>query len=496
MAQPARIAPTAPTGFKRFDGVDDPFAQRAAGDLLPVIAQDAVTRDVLMLAWQNGEAFQKTLESGEMHYWSRSRNEMWHKGSTSGAFQLVHSVAIDCDRDTILYQVRQKGLGACHRGTSTCFSEGTWCEAAAEDDVVLLARPSIVRLQPYQSARVDGDQEASIYLDANENPYPPFPGTAEETSLNRYPEPQPRKLLEGFQRLLDIPQERLFVSRGADEAIALLVQVFCEPRRDGVVICPPTFAMYGQAAAQQDVRVHAVPLDPSRGFALDEAAILHRVQAERTPLVFVCSPNNPTGNAFFPGQLRDLAWALRGRALLVVDEIYAEFSSVPSVLALRELPDNLVVLRSLSKAYGFAGERVGVTVASEPVVALLHKVMAPYSLSVSAIQRAIPLLSPEGISYAQRKQGEIVKGREELRSAFREIPLIREVFPSEANFLLVRVDEPNWLVGELRNRGIRIRNTDHLVPKTVRISVGSPQEIVDLLRALYDLVMKQTVSSK
>ncbi len=227
--------------------------------------------------------------------------------------------------------------------------------------VLDLARPELLVLKPYSSARMEAGK-AAVMLNANESPYAPFAGDA--LALNRYPDPQPAALLDQLGRAYGLDAGQIFVGRGSDEAIDLLVRAFCRAGRDAVLISPPTFGMYAVAAGVQDAAVVAVPLQSERDFALDVDGVLNAARVYPVKLVFVCTPNNPTGGSVPIGQITGLATALAGRALVVVDEAYAEFADTPSVTSLLDQHPNLVVLRTLSKAYGLAGARLGVLIAA------------------------------------------------------------------------------------------------------------------------------------
>ena len=268
------------------------------------------------------------------------------------------------------------------------------------DDIVSLVRPEIYAMRPYSSARVEADQAVRIHLDANENPYPPYPGGSEQEGLNRYPEPQPPSLLRRFSEIYGLPVEQLFLSRGADEAIDLLVRAFCAAGRDAILITPPTFVMYETAAHIQGASVRQVPL-LAGSYQLDTDAMLAACDADPgIKIVFVCSPNNPTANLMEHASVLRLAERLRGRAMVVVDELYLDYSGQPSLAgAIAEQP-NLVVVRSLSKEYSLAGERCGITLAHPEVVGVLRRIMPPYPSpsrrSGRSARRSRPTASPTG----------------------------------------------------------------------------------------------------
>lgn len=340
-------------------------------------------------------------------------------------------------------------------------------------------------MTPYSSARAEGARDALVYLDANENPYPPYPGTAGVAGLNRYPDPQPPALLDRFAELYGVLRNQLFLSRGADEAIDLLVRAFCACGTDGILVTPPTFAMYETSAQVQGASVHRVPLRQDRGFALDVEAVL-AVQSEHpsTKLVFVCSPNNPTGNLMARADILRLAAALRGKALVVADQLYAGYSGEPSLSGETGAHPNLVVLRSVSKEYSLAGERCGVTVAHPEVIGILGRIMAPYSLTVSSVRAVSAALTPEGIAYGRANIARIIGERERVRTALAASPAVSRVFPSDANFLLLQVKEPETLTRLMDEHGIKIRDRSGMVDGAVRISIGTADENDRMLEVL------------
>ncbi|MBQ1047634.1 histidinol-phosphate transaminase [Micromonospora sp. C51] len=352
------------------------------------------------------------------------------------------------------------------------------------DDIVSLVRPEIYAMRPYSSARVEAEQAARIHLDANENPYPPYPGGPEQEGLNRYPEPQPPSLLSRFAEIYGLPVAQLFLSRGADESIDLLVRAFCAAGRDGILITPPTFVMYETAAAIQGASVCRVPLVPG-SYQLDADAMLAACDADPgIKLVFVCSPNNPTANLMDRASVLRLAERLRGRAMVVGDELYLDYSGQPSLAGDIADHPNLVVVRSLSKEYSLAGERCGITLAHPEVIGVLRRIMPPYPLTVTAIRAIGAAISPAGIAHGRRNIERIVAERDRVRNALAQLPAVIEVFPSDANFLLLRTEDPQRLCGTLAAQGIRLRDRSGVIDGGVRLSIGTPEENDELLRAL------------
>ncbi|WP_280395628.1 aminotransferase class I/II-fold pyridoxal phosphate-dependent enzyme [Nocardia brasiliensis] len=270
------------------------------------------------------------------------------------------------------------------------------------DEILRLVRPAIRRMKPYSSARTEGSQIAMrIRLDANESPFPPYPGGPEQHELNRYPEGQPEVLLDTFADFYGVPRECLLFSRGADEAIDLLVRAFCAEGRDVILQTPPTFAMYLHSAQVQGIGVVEVPLVPN-GFQLDVPGILAAYDANpQTKVVFFCSPNNPTANLLNRGDILRIASALLGKAIVVVDELYLDYSGAESLATAIAAHPNIVVLRSMSKEYSLAGERFGITIAHPVIISVMGRILAPYPLSQTAIQSVTPSDDAGGRSSSQ-----------------------------------------------------------------------------------------------
>jgi histidinol-phosphate aminotransferase len=352
------------------------------------------------------------------------------------------------------------------------------------EEIARLCRPEIYALKPYSSARTEGTEiAASIFLDANESPYPPYPGGEPVAGLNRYPEPQPRVLLDRFADLFGVQRSALFLSRGADEAIDLLVRAFCRAGRDAILIAPPTFVMYETAAAIQGAGVFQVPLIQTDRFDLDVGGML-RTQAGNPAikLVFVCSPNNPSANLMRRGDVLRLARELSGRSLVVVDELYVDYSGEPSLATEIAGHPNLVVLRSLSKEYGLAGERCGITVAHPETIRILGRIMPPYPLTTSAIRVIGAAVTADGLAYARANRLTVLDERRRVESALAGSPAVTRIFHSDANFLLLQLVEPGLFVELMAANGIKVRDRRSLVPDAVRLSIGTREENDTMLR--------------
>lgn len=339
-----------------------------------------------------------------------------------------------------------------------------------------LVRPEILALRPYSSARQEA-QGGKVWLDANENPNTPaadLPGGPPR--LNRYPHPQPPALIARLADLYGTVPASVLATRGSDEGIDLLVRAFCRAGRDAILVTPPTYGMYAVAAGIQGAAVRRAPLVAERDYALDPEAVLAAAGPE-VKLVFLCSPNNPTGRSLDRAAVLRIVAALAGRAVVVVDEAYGEFQPEQSVAGSLSGHPNLVVLRTLSKAFGLAGARVGVTLAAPGLIAVLAKILAPYPLPTVVTEAAFAALSPEGLAAARRSVAELTAGRERLAAALRRLPFVRRVWPSDANFLLVTVADSPRIMALARAAGLVIRDRSGDVPDAVRITVGSPAEI-------------------
>lgn len=344
-----------------------------------------------------------------------------------------------------------------------------------------LARPEILALQPYASARAVADS-SGILLNANENPFPPpgDPGLA----LNRYPDPQPAELKDRLAEYYEVDPEQLLITRGSDEGIDLLVRVFCRPGTDRVLVCPPCFGMYALSARVQGAEVIEVPLtDRGEHFELDTAGI---EQAPECRLVFLCSPNNPTGNRLEAETVLDVARKFAGHGLVVLDEAYVEFQIAPSLASQVSRQPNLVILRTLSKAFALAGCRIGVVIADATVIELLKRILPPYPLPAPAVHAALAAFTPQADERREALLGVLEREKEGLLAALNSHPEIRQVWPGEANFILVRATDGPGLVQAAAAAGIRLRDqsTQPGLDNAVRITVGAPAENGALIRFL------------
>jgi histidinol-phosphate aminotransferase len=339
------------------------------------------------------------------------------------------------------------------------------------DPVLALVRPDILALSAYSSARKEA-KGGRIWLDANENPETP---SARQPLLNRYPEPQPADLLATLAALYGVQPAQCLVTRGSDEGIDLLLRTFCRAGHDAILFTPPTYGMYVVAAGIQGARCVTVPLLREQHFALDASAVL-RAATPDVKLVFLCSPNNPTGALLDRAAVLSVVRGLTGRAVVVVDEAYVDFSGQPSLAAEITAHPNLVVLRTLSKAFGLAGARVGTTIADPAVITVLQKVIAPYPIPVPVLQAALAALTPAGLAAARASVASLVAERAKLATALAQLPAVKHIWPSDANYLLVEVADSAKTMAAGRAAGVIWRDRSKDVPNTIRITVGTPAE--------------------
>lgn len=339
------------------------------------------------------------------------------------------------------------------------------------EDVLKLARPNILGLEAYSTARDDcGSNRPEIFLDANENPY--------NNGINRYPDPHQKALKSRISEIKGIAAGSLFLGNGSDEAIDLVYRVFCEPGKSNTVSIAPSYGMYEVAAAMNDVEFRKVRLRPD--FSMDTEAMLAATDS-KTRLMFICSPNNPTGNSFPAEQIEELLERFGG--VIVLDEAYIDFSVMPSLASLVKRYPNLIVLQTLSKAWGMAGLRIGLAVADPAVISLMSKVKYPYNINVVAQKMALMKLDEAA---KDKAVAEIVGQRFRLEKELRKCPEVKGIYSSDANFLLVRFDNPDEVYGRLLAGGVIVRNRSKVpgCEGCLRITVGTPAENDRLLRLL------------
>jgi histidinol-phosphate aminotransferase len=337
-------------------------------------------------------------------------------------------------------------------------------------DLTKIVRPNILALQPYSSARDEFKGTAAVYLDANENPY----GT-----LNRYPDPLQKQLKASLSKIKNVAPENIFVGNGSDEAIDLCFRIFCEPGIDRALTFTPTYGMYKVSADINNIVLDEVPLDAN--FQIDIQNTLPLLQDDRLKLVFICSPNNPTGN-----NLNSIELILQNfNGIVVVDEAYIDFSESVSLSQKITQYPNLIVLQTLSKAWGLAAARVGLALADANIINLFNKVKPPYNVSRLNYEAAIAALAQPEV-FEQQKQLLLLQ-RAILQKALLELPFVNKVYSSDANFLLVAVDYANAIYNRLVEKGIILRNRNSIIANCIRITIGTPDENELLLTTLKNL---------
>ncbi|SMC48982.1 histidinol-phosphate transaminase [Pedobacter africanus] len=348
-------------------------------------------------------------------------------------------------------------------------------------DINKLQRENIKNLRPYSTARDEYKGQASIFLDANENSYgsPLTKDTPEAVNYNRYPDPLQLDLKDAISKIKGVPIENTFLGNGSDEAIDLLFRAFCEPGRDNVVILPPTYGMYEVSAGINNVETRKVNLLP--GFQLDLEGIAEAID-ENTKLIFICSPNNPTGNSIIRTDIETVLANFNG--LVVIDEAYINYAKQHTFI--RELTEypNLVILQTFSKAWGLAALRLGMAFAARPVIDVLNKVKPPYNINQAT--QDIALAALKNIEQVNEWIKITVAERENLSRELAALPTVKKVYPSDANFILIEVEEALKTYDSLVEAGIIIRDRSKvtLCEGCLRITIGTPEENKTLLETL------------
>jgi len=342
-------------------------------------------------------------------------------------------------------------------------------------DLQNLVRENIRDLKPYSSARSEFAGDAEIFLDANENSF----GSPAGEKHNRYPDPLQTELKSRIAEMNDVTPSRIFVGNGSDEAIDLLFRIFCEPGRDEAIICPPTYGMYRVSADINNVRIKEVSL--TQDFQLNLPTVIDAISGS-TKLIFICSPNNPTGNLMQRETIVEIAETFDG--IVVVDEAYIHFANEPSLLSELDRLPNLVVLQTFSKAWGMAGLRVGIAFASEAIVELMNRVKPPYNVSSIAQQAVLNAL--DQMARVEAWIAETLAERERLKTTLAQLKFVEMTYPTDANFILVKTADANSIYRHLIEEKIVVRNLTNieLCEGCLRITVGTPNENEKLLEAL------------
>jgi histidinol-phosphate aminotransferase len=331
-----------------------------------------------------------------------------------------------------------------------------------------LVRSNILKLKPYSSARDEFSGKEGIFLDANENPY---------GDLNRYPDPYQSKLKEKIAELKSIPINQIFVGNGSDEVIDLMYRIFCEPAKDKVIICPPTYGMYEVSANINDIEITKIPL--TQNFQVDVEKV---IEIKNAKILFLCSPNNPTGNI-----LKDVEKLIKKfEGIVVVDEAYIDFSEAPSFITKLNLYPNLVVMQTFSKALGLAGARVGMAFSSTEIIALMNKVKPPYNVSKPNQDIALKQLENQALLHTQKEK--INAQKVWLKNALAGLSIVLKIYPSDANFLLLEVKKPDDLYQYLIEQKVIVRNRNSVVKNCIRITIGKEHENKLLINAIKDFM--------
>jgi histidinol-phosphate aminotransferase len=349
-----------------------------------------------------------------------------------------------------------------------------------------LVRDNIKNLQPYSSARTEYSGDASVFLDANENSYgsplddnpSPF-GEGPGMRLNRYPDPLQRKLKQDLSKIKGVPPRNIFIGNGSDEVIDLSFRIFCDPAKSNIIICPPTYGMYKVCANINDVRIKEIKL--TKDFQLDVEKILESIDSN-TRILFICSPNNPTGNNMNRMDIELLINNFPG--IVIIDEAYINYSKQKTFLQELTEYENLIVMQTLSKAWGLAALRLGLAFASEKIIELFNKVKPPYNINLSSQQLGIKALS--GIKQVNANIKTTVDQRMFLQKELTQFNFIQKIYPSDANFLLIKTDDADKLYQYLSAQKIIVRNRskEPLCKNCLRITVGTPKENKILIEAL------------
>lgn len=339
-----------------------------------------------------------------------------------------------------------------------------------------LIRPTVKALKPYSSARDEyqGNSDDMVFLDANENPF--------ENGVNRYPDPQQRTVKSLLSEIKGIPQKNILLGNGSDEVLDLIYRAFCEPNQDNIITLPPTYGMYSVLANINAITIKSVQLDANFQPKVDE---ILKIADSNSKLLFLCSPNNPTGNSFEARSIERLIKEFKG--IVVIDEAYIDFSNEESWASrLGDFP-NLIVTQTLSKAYGMAGIRLGICYASEEIISVLNRIKPPYNVNELTQQKAISQLEKSELT--KQQVSNILEERAVLVNNLERVNYISKIYPSDANFVLAKVDDATKRYNQLIEKGIVIRNrtTQPGCENCLRFTIGTPEEnkiLIDTLNSI------------
>jgi len=336
-------------------------------------------------------------------------------------------------------------------------------------DIKKLVRENVLRLTPYSCARDEFKGSSGVFMDANENPY---------GNLNRYPDPYQKELKKEVSKLKGISEEKIFLGNGSDEIIDLCFRIFCNPGSDSALMFTPTYGMYEVSASVNDVKVIKVPLNGS--FQIDIGRTEPFLSDNKLKLIFICSPNNPTSNAMNYSDVEYLISKFNG--IVVIDEAYIDFSEKPSFMKLIGKYPNLILMQTFSKAFGLAAVRVGMAFADPDIIGYFNKLKPPYN--ISTINQKAALAKFRKLDEYNRQVQKIKAERERLAKILKKMKITEMVYPSDANFLLVKVKDANYIYNTLIDKNIIVRNRSSVIENCIRITVGKPNENNILIKAL------------
>jgi len=336
-------------------------------------------------------------------------------------------------------------------------------------DLKKLVRENVLKLTPYSCARDEFNGKSGVFLDANENPY---------GSLNRYPDPYQKELKALISKIKGVKEDKIFLGNGSDEIIDLCFRVFCSPGVDKALTFTPTYGMYEVSASANNIEIIKVPLDKT--FQIDVKKAESKFSDKRLKLIFICSPNNPTSNSM---NFKDVEFIIaRFKGIVVVDEAYIDFSEKPSFMKLLDKYANLILMQTFSKAYGLAAIRIGMAFANADIIKYLNKLKPPYNISTINQKTAIRKLGQS--EQLKREVLKIKKERERLSAILLKMRFVEMIYPSDANFLLVKVKNANYIYNLLVSKNIIIRNRSTIIENCLRITIGKKTENDQLVRVL------------
>jgi histidinol-phosphate aminotransferase len=339
-------------------------------------------------------------------------------------------------------------------------------------DLNKLVRENVIRLTPYSCARDEFKGKTGIFMDANENPF---------GNLNRYPDPYQKELKAAISKIKGIEEEKIFLGNGSDEIIDLCFRIFCNPGVDKALTFTPTYGMYTVSASVNDVEVLNVPLNDSFQIDLKKAEPL--LHDKNLKLVLICSPNNPTANSMNRDDVEYIITKFKG--IVLIDEAYIDFSEKPSFIKLVDRNPNLIVMQTFSKAYGLAAVRIGMAFSNPQIIGYFNKLKPPYNISTINQKAALKKLTE--IDLFKNQVGRIIKERRRLSAILSKMKIIEKVYPSDANFLLVKVKNADYIYNTLINKNIIIRNRSKVIDNCLRITIGKKSENDKLVKALNEL---------